>query len=96
MIVSSAMSKDLRKTQTDGLGGTCAECTREGIRNMSKKIDVVKAWKDDAYRASLSEADRAILPDNPAGVVELSEEELEGVAGGANSTGATSCCIYIN
>ncbi len=62
---------------------------------MSKKIDIVKAWKDEAYRASLSEAERAILPDNPAGVVELSEEELEGIAGGRDSTGATSCCIYI-
>lgn len=62
---------------------------------MSKKIDIVKAWKDDAYRASLSEADRALLPDNPAGAVELSEDELDGIAGGAESTGATACCIYI-
>ncbi len=62
---------------------------------MSKKIDVVKAWKDEAYRASLSEADRAILPDNPAGAVELSEEELEGVGGGQQSTTATACCIYV-
>jgi mersacidin/lichenicidin family type 2 lantibiotic len=62
---------------------------------MSKKIDVVKAWKDEAYRASLSEADRAILPGNPAGAVELTEEELEGVGGGQNSSTATSCCIYV-
>ena len=61
---------------------------------MSKKVDIVKAWKDDAYRSSLSEAERAMLPENPAGVVELSDEELEGIAGGANSYGATACCVY--
>lgn len=61
---------------------------------MSKKVDIVKAWKDEAYRSSLSDAERAMLPENPAGVVELSDEELEGIAGGANSYGATACCVY--
>ncbi|HEU4411714.1 MAG TPA: mersacidin/lichenicidin family type 2 lantibiotic [Polyangiaceae bacterium] len=46
------------------------------------KIDIVRAWKDGEYRASLSEAERASLPENPAGAIELTEVELEGVAGG--------------
>jgi mersacidin/lichenicidin family type 2 lantibiotic len=61
---------------------------------MSKKVDIVRAWKDEAYLASLSEADRALVPVNPAGMVELSDEELEGIAGGGNSYGATACCVY--
>lgn len=60
------------------------------------KIDIVRAWKDSEYRASLSDAERALIPENPAGMVELTDEELEGVAGGASdSYGATACCIYV-
>jgi mersacidin/lichenicidin family type 2 lantibiotic len=46
------------------------------------KIDIARAWKDEEYRSSLSEAQRAELPDNPAGLVELSETDLREVAGG--------------
>ncbi len=35
-------------------------------------IDVVRAWKDEAYRASLTEEERALIPDNPAGNIEMS------------------------
>jgi len=48
---------------------------------MSHK-DVVRAWKDKKYRLSLSEAERAQLPTNPAGSVELTENDLGKVAGG--------------
>ena len=46
------------------------------------KIDVIRAWKDEDYRSRLSDAERSELPDNPAGLVELSETELSGAAGG--------------
>ena len=46
------------------------------------KIDVIRAWKDEAYRLSLSEAESAALPANPAGIVELNDAALEGIAGG--------------
>ena len=45
-------------------------------------VDVVRAWKDAEYRAGLSEAERAALPENPAGLMELSNDELEGIEGG--------------
>ena len=38
--------------------------------------DVVRAWKDPKYRASLSAAQQAALPANPAGGMDLSDEEL--------------------
>lgn len=46
------------------------------------KTDVIRAWKDEDYRSSLSDAQRAELPDNPAGLIELSESDLAGAAGG--------------
>ncbi len=37
---------------------------------MSKQ-QIIRAWKDQAYRRSLTEAQRAALPAHPAGRVEL-------------------------
>jgi mersacidin/lichenicidin family type 2 lantibiotic len=45
-------------------------------------IDIVRAWKDEEYRNSLSEEQRAQLPENPAGTDELSDETMESVAAG--------------
>jgi mersacidin/lichenicidin family type 2 lantibiotic len=44
--------------------------------------DLVRAWKDRRYRRSLPEATRSRLPENPAGAVELPDDELAAVAGG--------------
>lgn len=44
--------------------------------------DIVRAWKDEEYYASLSPEQQANLPENPAGIIELTEAELEGIAGG--------------
>jgi mersacidin/lichenicidin family type 2 lantibiotic len=59
-------------------------------------VDVVRAWKDEQYRMSLNETERASLPQNPAGMVELTDADLEGVAGGSTdvSVTKTSCCTY--
>ena len=53
----------------------------------------IRAWKDEEYRLSLSEAERALLPANPAGIVELTEDDL-GAAAGGNLTilGCTKYC----
>jgi len=44
--------------------------------------DIIRAWKDEEYRNSLSEEQRAQLPENPAGMVELSDEAMQNVGGG--------------
>jgi len=49
-------------------------------------IDMIRAWKDDAYREALSEPEQALLPENPAGAIELTEHELSGVDGGQPMT----------
>jgi mersacidin/lichenicidin family type 2 lantibiotic len=43
---------------------------------------VVRAWRDPAYRSTLSATELQALPANPAGLVELSENELMEVNGG--------------
>jgi mersacidin/lichenicidin family type 2 lantibiotic len=52
--------------------------------------DIIRAWKDKSFRDSLSEEQRAQLPDNPAGLVEIDDEQLVYVAGGAS--GQTRGC----
>ena len=46
------------------------------------RLDIIRAWKDADYRESLSDAERAALPENPAGLMELPEAALGNVAGG--------------
>ena len=54
--------------------------------------EIVRAWKDEAYRNSLTEAQRQYAGENyPAGEMELSDSELEQIAGGRASDGG-SCC----
>jgi mersacidin/lichenicidin family type 2 lantibiotic len=48
---------------------------------MKHKVDVIRAWKDRAYRASLSAEDLASLPENPAGAP-LSDLEAGMIRGG--------------
>ena len=48
--------------------------------------DIIRAWKDKQFRDSLSEEQRAQLPANPAGLVEIDDEQLVQVAGGGIRT----------
>jgi len=50
------------------------------------KLDVIRAWKDEEYCESLSDADRSELPQNPAGIIELTDRDLSRVDGGTFST----------
>jgi mersacidin/lichenicidin family type 2 lantibiotic len=54
-------------------------------------VDIVRAWKDEEYRASLSDEQRAALPQSPAELDELSDEQLEDIAGGLAGTGTVGC-----
>jgi mersacidin/lichenicidin family type 2 lantibiotic len=65
---------------------------------MSKTIsgkDVIRAWKDADYRESLSAEDRAALPNHPAGLVDLSDIELELARGAAAATGWERCDLTV-
>jgi mersacidin/lichenicidin family type 2 lantibiotic len=43
--------------------------------------DIVRMWKDEAYRQGLSTEEQALLPANPVGIIELTEVELETISG---------------
>jgi mersacidin/lichenicidin family type 2 lantibiotic len=42
-------------------------------------LGIIRAWKDEEYRLSLDE-----MPAHPAGLVELTDADLEQVAGGGD------------
>lgn len=48
-----------------------------------KKVDVVRAWRDEEYRNSLTEEERASLPENPAGAAVVEDSVLQILAGGS-------------
>jgi len=48
--------------------------------------EIIRAWKDKNFRDSLNEEQRAQLPTNPAGLVEIDDEQLVQVAGGGINT----------
>lgn len=50
---------------------------------------IIRAWKDEEFRLSLSETELAQLPAHPAGVIELADWELDAVVGGGCKC---SCC----
>jgi mersacidin/lichenicidin family type 2 lantibiotic len=49
-------------------------------------LDIIRAWKDEAYRMSLTPEELAQLPENPVGPIELTDTELGAVAGGEKPT----------
>lgn len=58
-----------------------------------KKVDIIRAWKDPVYRASLTPDELAQLPSHPSGVLELQEEQLRDVSGSVLTT-AIDCTEY--
>ena len=61
------------------------------------RSEVIRAWRDEEYRLSLSEAERAELPAHPAGLIELQDADLEGVAGarGTHQCSIRSVCVQV-
>ena len=58
--------------------------------------DIIRAWKDEAFRASLAPDQQKLLPDHPAGMVELADEDLIHAAGGAISFTFGYDCIVLS
>lgn len=55
--------------------------------------NIIRAWKDEGYRSSLGESERAALPPNPAGII-LSADAKSGYL---NLTGNNTflCCSWV-
>jgi mersacidin/lichenicidin family type 2 lantibiotic len=65
---------------------------------------IVSSWKNEDYRLSPSFDEQALLPEDPAGRIELTDEDLLGIAGGSDSLpicffsvlGCTEFCTLVN
>jgi mersacidin/lichenicidin family type 2 lantibiotic len=57
---------------------------------MDQAMDQVRAWKDPAYRATLSEAQRAQLA-SPVPPVDLKDPSLRRINGGRRDTPISWC-----
>ena len=53
-------------------------------------LDIIRAWKDEDYRLGLTDAQRAMLPGSPVGLIELSDADMGLLAGGTG--GSSSSC----
>ncbi len=58
------------------------------------KIDIIRAWKDVEYRLSLTEKERALLPEHPAGLIELNNDEMKAVLGGIPTPTASTKFLH--
>lgn len=47
---------------------------------MNRK-QIIRAWRDEDYRSELTETERTMLPDHPAGIIDLSDDSLGRVGG---------------
>lgn len=59
-------------------------------------MNIVRAWKDAEYRKSLSAEELALLPENPVGAVELTEDETSDVLGGGGGGGGGTICQVLS
>lgn len=57
-------------------------------------IDPVRVWKDPEYRESLSREELADLPEHPAGMLALRDEDLRDVSGGLDTI-FSACSISL-
>jgi mersacidin/lichenicidin family type 2 lantibiotic len=57
------------------------------------ELDIIRAWKDKTYRNSLNADQLAQLPENPAGTIELTDDELGNVDGGTTPSIALTIAV---
>jgi mersacidin/lichenicidin family type 2 lantibiotic len=55
------------------------------------RLDIIRAWKDESYRLSLSAKQLASMPANPAGAVELTDAEAATIDGKLALAGCSGC-----
>lgn len=49
-----------------------------------KRKDVIRAWRDGEFYASLTDEQRAAMPDSPASVIDLGDDVLATISGGCS------------
>lgn len=57
-----------------------------------KKQQILTAWRDEEYLLSLSDEERAEIPEHPAGALAVDDDILRSVTGGCGGTTAGFNC----
>lgn len=57
--------------------------------------NIIRAWRNPAYRSTLSAAEKAALPAHPAGSIEIPAEDLGQIAGGRKPQKTDIICTWI-
>ena len=55
-----------------------------------KKNQILAAWRDEEYFLSLSDEERAQIPEHPAGLLDVEDDILRSITGGCRPTIASS------
>jgi mersacidin/lichenicidin family type 2 lantibiotic len=58
------------------------------------KANVIRTWKDPLYRSTLTLEELDQMPDHPAGLVELDDEQLRTISGSVAVTTAIDCTEF--
>jgi len=82
---------------TEKLSAALPQLKRNNTMFNDNPETTIRAWKDKSFRAGLHAADLANLPAHPAGSTELTETELDSVAGGLiDHTDTNMCLTFLN
>jgi mersacidin/lichenicidin family type 2 lantibiotic len=57
---------------------------------------IIESWRDEEYRESLNEETRTLLPESPAGEIELDDANLAGVDGGTSLSASISVTYSVS
>jgi mersacidin/lichenicidin family type 2 lantibiotic len=66
------------------------------MEDIMSQDNIIRSWKNLDFRNNLSAKERAFLPENPAGSIELTDAELKSATGAARHypcTGACNLCV---
>lgn len=55
-----------------------------------KKKQILEAWRDEEYYLSLSEEERARVPEHPSGILDVEDDILGTITGGCGTIKYTS------
>jgi mersacidin/lichenicidin family type 2 lantibiotic len=55
------------------------------------EIDIQRAWRDGEYFLSLTDEQRAMIPNSPAGIIEVANGEVAVLGGACTNTHQSWC-----
>ena len=57
-----------------------------------KKKQILEAWRNEEYYLSLSEEERARIPEHPSGILNIGDDVLKSITGGCVGFPSSAAC----